>query len=267
MTDAIPTTFTFPNGRTVRRMGYGAMRLTGQPRNYGPYPDWDAGVALLRRARELGVQHIDTARAYGPHWNERIVADALLRDDGTYGDMFVASKGGVDKDATSMTRDTSAAAMARHLGDSLRDLRVGRIDLYYVHSPDGTTPIAESVAALDEARRAGKIDMIGLSNVTRADVEAAQAVAPVAAVQNRYSPADDANPEEEALIDWLAGQGIAYVPHGPLGADPMAHGAKAEPGAALQALLMRSPNVLVIPGTTNVAHLDANVAGLHGAAA
>ncbi|UWR21180.1 aldo/keto reductase [Sulfitobacter sp. S190] len=93
------TTFTFPNGRTINRIGYGAMRLTGQPRNFGPYADWQGGIDLLRRARELGVTHIDTARAYGPHDNERLIADALVDADGNYGEMFIASKGGVEKSA------------------------------------------------------------------------------------------------------------------------------------------------------------------------
>ncbi|WP_299652404.1 aldo/keto reductase [uncultured Tateyamaria sp.] len=252
------TTFSFANGRTVNRIGFGAMRLTGQPRNFGSYPDWQGGIDLLRQARELGVNHIDTARAYGPHHNERLIADALLTDDGTYGDMFIASKGGVEKDATSMSRDTSGATLLRHLDESLANLRTDRIDLYYVHMPDGVTPIAESVAALEQARQAGKIDMIGLSNVTRAQVEEAQKVAPIAAVQNRYSPADTRDDALEKLIDWLDDQGIAFVPHGPLGANPMKHGATVNPQHALQTLLARAPNMLVIPGTTRIAHLQEN---------
>ncbi|MEL6596035.1 MAG: aldo/keto reductase [Pseudomonadota bacterium] len=252
------TTFTYLNGRTVNRIGYGAMRLTGQPRNYGPYPDWEGGIALLRQAREMGVMHIDTARAYGPYYNERLIADALVDETGSYGDMFIATKGGVDKDATSMSRDTSPAALKAHVEDSLRDLRTNKIDLFYVHSPDGKTPVTESVATLDEMRTAGKIGMIGLSNVSKADVEAALKVAPIAAVQNRYSAADPSNAETEDMIDWLAEKGIAFVPHGPLGAHPMKHGALTEPAAALRNLLARSPNILVIPGTTSIAHLEQN---------
>ncbi len=256
--DTLNATFTFPNGKTVNRIGYGAMRLTGQPRNFGPYADWQGGINLLRRARDLGVTHIDTARAYGPHENERIIADALQAADGTYGDMFIASKGGVEKTATSIVRDTSPDTMQRHLRDSLRTLRTDKIDLYYVHAPDGVTSIRDSVAALEEMRQAGKIDMIGLSNVTQAEVEDAMHVAPIAAVQNRYSPVDARDDALEDMIDWLDAQGIAFVPHGPLGANPMQQGAAVDPAKALRTLLSRAPNVLVIPGTTRVAHLEAN---------
>ena len=262
MTSTLNTSFTLLNGRTVNRIGYGAMRLTGQPRNFGPYADWTGGIALLQRARDLGVTHIDTARAYGPHDNERLIADALLSADGSYGEMFIASKGGVETDATSIRRDASPATLRRHLEESLAALRTSMIDLYYVHAPDGITPIEESVAALEEMRQAGKIDMIGLSNVTRAEVERALEVAPVAAVQNRYSPADAPDEEMERMIDWLHDLGIAFVPHGPLGANPMRQGAAVDPGAALRSLLARSPNILAIPGTTSIKHLESNASAL-----
>ncbi|WP_299043133.1 aldo/keto reductase [uncultured Tateyamaria sp.] len=262
MAHDLNTTFTFPNGRTVNRIGYGAMRLTGQPRNFGAYADWQGGIDLLRRARDLGVNHIDTARAYGPHENERLIADALVGDDGRYGGMFIASKGGVEKSATSISRDTTADTMKRHLEDSLASLRTDKIDLYYVHSPDGITPISESVAALEDMRQAGRIDMIGVSNVSRAQVEEALKVAPVAAVQNRFSPADARDGALEEMIDWLNDQGIAFVPHGPLGANPMKQGATVDPGEALRTLLARSPNILVIPGTTTLTHLEDNAAAL-----
>ncbi|WP_299684234.1 aldo/keto reductase [uncultured Tateyamaria sp.] len=258
MTKANNTSFTFLNGRTVNRIGYGAMRLTGQPRNFGPYADWQGGIDLLRRARDLGITHIDTARAYGPHENERLIADALVDQDGRYGEMFIASKGGVEKSATNIRRDTSPEAMIRHLDQSLASLRTNKVDLYYVHAPDGVTPVSASVAALEKMRQAGKIGMIGLSNVSRSEVEAARKVAPIAAVQNRYSPADARDPAQEDMIDWLNDLGIAFVPHGPLGANPMQRGAIVDPGAALRTLLARSPNILAIPGTTTRAHLEDN---------
>ena len=258
----INTEFTFLNGKTVKRIGYGAMRLTGQPRNFGPYADWQGGINLLQRVRDLGITHIDTARAYGPHENERLIADALADEQGGYGDMFIASKGGVEKSATSISRDTRPETMKRHLEESLTNLRTDKIDLYYVHSPDGITPISDSVAALEQARQAGKIDMIGLSNVTRAQVEEALQIAPIAAVQNRYSPADARDEEQEDLIDWLNTKNIAFVPHGPLGANPMRQGATVYPRNALRTLLSRSPNILVIPGTTTIAHLEENAAAL-----
>lgn len=262
MTNDQNETFTFLNGRIVNRIGYGAMRLTGQPRNFGPYADWQGGIDLLRRARDLGINHIDTARAYGPHENEKLIADALVDANGSYGDMFIASKGGVEKTATSLTRDTSPETIKRHLAESLDNLRTDKIDLYYVHAPDGTTPIRDSVAAIEDMRQAGIVDMIGLSNVSRGEVEESLKIAPIAAIQNRYSPADTRDDALEEMIDWLNEQGIAFVPHGPLGANPMKQGATVDPGEALRTLLARAPNVLVIPGTTTIAHLEDNAAAL-----
>ncbi|MEM8853701.1 MAG: aldo/keto reductase [Pseudomonadota bacterium] len=264
MAQSITPTFTFRDGKTINRVGYGAMRLTGQPGNFGPYAAWEEGIALLRRARDLGVQHIDTARAYGPHHNERLIAEALGGADGFDDTLFIASKGGVEKDERGIRRDTRPHTMTHHLDESLRNLKAERIDLYYVHAPDRVTPVAESIAALEEARKAGKIARIGISNVSREQIEEAMAVAPISAVQNRYSPADATDQDLESLIDWLADEGIAFVPHGPLGANPMQRGATTDPRQALLTLLERAPNVLVIPGTTTVAHLEANAAVLPG---
>ncbi len=267
MTNTLNSHFTFFDGTTIPRMGFGAMRLTGQPGNFGPYHDWEGGKALLQRAYALGVRHFDTARAYGPGFNERLIRDALSSPTGGYPtDVFIASKGGVEKDANGIRRDTRPETMVRHLDESLANLGIDRIDLYYVHAPDRATPIRESVAALEEARIAGKIKRIGLSNVSRQELEAAMEVAPISAVQNRYSPADRADPEQEAMVDWLDANGIAFVPHGPLGANPMQRGAKVNPGLALSRLLERAPNVLLIPGTTNQAHLHANIAASAGEA-
>ncbi|MDJ0642870.1 MAG: aldo/keto reductase [Erythrobacter sp.] len=253
--------FKFANGQVVDRIGFGAMRLTGQPGNFGPFHDWDGGKALLRRAYQLGIRHIDTARAYGPGFNERLIAEALQDAKGRFpADLLIASKGGVEKDANGIRRDTRPQSIARHLRESLANLRTDHIGLYYVHAPDGVTPLAASVEVLEDARRAGTIGGVGLSNVSRADVEAALEIAPIMAVQNRYSPADPFDPEQEALIDWLAELGIAYVPHGPLGAHPMRNGAATDPGSALRTLLTRAPNILAIPGTTSRLHLDQNAA-------
>lgn len=134
----------------------------------------------------------------------------------------------------------------------------GPIDLYYLHQRDPDVPIAQSVAALEEARQAGLIARIGVSNASLAQLREAVEAAPIAAVQNRYSPADDEDDEDEedeALIDFTARHGIAFVPHGPLGAHPMRRGAATDPAEVLPALLARAPNVLAIPGTTTIAHL------------
>ena len=259
----LPVDFAFADGLTIPRMGFGAMRLTGQPGNFGPYADPEGGVALVRRALELGVRHLDTARAYGPHENERLIRSALAGAPSGADAAFVATKGGIEKGSPDdIRRDGSPAALRRHVDESLGNLGVEAIDLYYLHGPDARVPIAESVGALEEARRAGKILRIGLSNVDSAQLDEAREVAPIAAVQNRYSPADDPDDALEALIDRTAELGIAFVAHGPLGAHPMRAGAATDPAAALGALLARSPNVLVIPGTTSVRHLEANVAAL-----
>ena len=260
------TTFTFPDGLTVRRLGYGAMRLTGQPGNFGRYADWEGGKALLRTAVADGVQFIDTARAYGPGWNETLIAEALA----PYAeDVVIATKGGIDK-----TGPTSADihangrpdALRLHVEESLRRLQVAQIDLYYLHRPDPRVPFAESVGALEEARRRGEIARIGLSNVTLDQVKEAMQIAPIAAVQNRYDPARGG---DQAVLDFTTEKGIAFVPWGPLGANPMQPGSPFAADAqgsgltvqqALRALLDRAPNILPIPGTRSVAHLRENLA-------
>ena len=262
----IAPTFTFPDGRTVNRIGYGAMRLTGQPGNFGPYPNRDDGITLLHRAVELNIDHFDGARSYGPHHADRILADALA----PYGeDVFVASKGGVEKRADGITADASPEGLRRHVAESRADLAplIGDrpIDLYYLHRPDAAVPFADSIRALEAARQAGEIARIGLSNVTLDQLREAMEIAPISAVQNRYSPADARDDALEALIDATTEAGIAFVPHGPLGAKPMERGAAVEPGEALRTLLARAPNVLVIPGTTTVAHLEENARALEEA--
>jgi aryl-alcohol dehydrogenase-like predicted oxidoreductase len=259
-------TFALGGELTVNRLGYGAMRLTGQPGNFGPYADWEGGKALLRRAVDLGVTLFDTARAYGPGWNEELIAEALH----PYAPgVVIATKGGVDKrSASEIVTDGSPQALRAQVDDALRRLRVERIDLFQLHRVDPKTPIEISVEALDALRRAGKIRLIGLSNVDRDGLDRALAIAPIASVQNRYNRTER---EGDALVDYTAANGIAYIPYGPLGAHPMQPGAPlaqggagAEPGlspaaSALRWLLDRSPNIVVIPGTTSVAHLEENL--------
>lgn len=239
------------------RIGFGAMRLTGQPGNFGPYPDWEGGKALLRRAAQLGVRFFDTALAYGPRHNEAVVADALH----PYADgIVVATKDGIDKRSpTELVRDASPATLARQVDEALGRLRVERIDLFQLHWVDPAVPIEDSVAALEAARRAGKVRHIGVSNVTREELDRALAVAPIASVQNRLNSEER---ESDALVDYTASKGIAFIPYGPLGAHPMQRGARLEPAAALRWLLARSPNIVVIPGTTSVAHLEENLHAL-----
>jgi len=249
----------------VNRIGYGAMRLTGQPGNFGPYADWEGGKALLRRAVDLGVTFLDTARAYGPQWNEKLIAEALHPYEPG---VVVATKGGIDKfSPTQLVRDAGRTALRQQVEHALGNLRVERIDLFQLHWVDPNTPIEVSVAALDEMRREGKIRLIGLCNTDRDQLDRALAVVPIASVQNRYNIAER---EHDALIDYTASKGIAFIPYGPLSAHPMKQGAPlaAERGAktkftpaqeSLAALLRRSPNVIVIPGTTSISHLEENV--------
>lgn len=258
-------TFLLGGEAPVSRIGYGAMRLTGQPGNFGPYADWEEGKRLLRRAIELGVSFIDTARAYGPGWNEKLIVEALH----PYGEnLVIATKGGIDKRSpTELVRDASAATLTRQIDEALIALRRDRIDLFQLHWVDPKTPIEVSVEAMERARRAGKIRLIGLCNVTADEFDRARAIAPIASVQNRYNVVER---EHDALIDLTVEAGAAFIPYGPLGAHPMQQGAPLARGegqgtrtpaqAALRALLDRSPNIVVIPGTTSVRHLEENVA-------
>ncbi len=236
----------------INRLGYGAMRLTGQPGNFGPYEDWQGGVALLRRAAELGVNFFDSAWSYGPETADRIVGDALSDRP-----VVLATKGGVDKpQAGRIVVDGSRAALHRQIDGALSNLKRDRIDLFQLHRVDPATPIEVSVAALAEAQADGRIRHIGLSNVTRAELDRALTVAPIVSVQNRFNLAEQDGGD---LVDYTAARGIAFIPYGPLGASPMQPGARLAPAEALSWLLQRSPNVVVIPGTTSIAHLEQNM--------
>ena len=255
MTQAIETlakTFQFADGPSVNRIGYGAMRLTGQPSNFGPYADWKGGVALLRRAADLGVNFFDSAWSYGPETADRIVGEALEGRD-----LFIATKGGVDKpEPGRIVVDGSRDTLLAQIDRARVNLRRDRIDLFQLHRIDPETPIETSVAALNEAREDGRIGAIGLSNVSVEDLDRALSVAPIASVQNRFNQEDT---RDSDLVDYTAENGIAFIPYGPLGANPMKPGAKLDPKTALAWLLKRSPNIVVIPGTTSVAHLEENL--------
>ena len=249
----VPRSFRIGGALTVDRIGYGAMRLTGQPGNFGAYPDWQGGLALLRRAADLGVTFFDSAWAYGPEAADRIVGEALADRD-----VVIATKGGVDKPAPGrIVVDGSRDTLLRQIERARANLRRDRIDLFQLHRVDPNTPIETSVGALAEAVNAGWIGHIGLSNVTRAQLDRALAVAPVASIQNRFNMAETADAD---LVDHTAEKGIAFIPYGPLGANPMQSGATLPPGQALAWLLRRSPNIIVIPGTTSMAHLEENIA-------
>ncbi len=237
----------------VDRLGYGAMRLTGQPGNFGPYENWEGGIKLLQRAAELGVTFYDSAWAYGPETADRIVGDALGQTD-----VVIATKGGVDKpEAGRIVVDGSRDTLLSQIDKALLNLRRDQIDLFQLHRVDPETPIEVSVAALAEAKADGRINHIGLSNVTKEQLEKAMTIAPIASVQNRFNMSEQ---DDNGLVDFTAEADIAFIPYGPLGANPMQRGAKLASGEALAWLLKRSPNIVVIPGTTSITHLEQNVA-------
>ena len=254
MTNQIKRIFELGGELPVNRLGYGAMRLSGQPGNFGPYPRWDQGKALLQRAVDLGVNFFDSARAYGPEWTDKIIADALH----PYAqDLVIATKGGVDKFAPDqIVTDGSVSTLTRQIDDALLNLKVDQIDLFQLHRIDPNVDIEESVGAIEAARQAGKVRFIGLSNIDQQSLERALTVAPIASVQNRFNQVDEAHSD---LVDYTAERGIAFIPYGPLGAHPMKRGAVLPAQEALAWLLRRSPNIIVIPGTTSIQHLEENV--------
>lgn len=270
----MPVNFSFSIGGDlpVHRIGFGAMRLCGQPGNFGPYPDWQGGIRLLQHAARLGVQLIDTAHPYGPGFNEELIADAFSPYPGG---LVVTTKGGVEKTAPDrIFVDAHPQSLRRFCEASLKRLRRDRIDLYQLHRPDPQVPFTDSVGALADLRTEGKIRHVGLSNVTLEQLELARSIVPIASVQNRYNVLERT---DEPVLDFCTEHGIAYLPWGPLAATPFesgsplagATGVLQSIAAQLQAtqsqvalawLLFRAPNVLPIPGTTSASHLEQNVA-------
>lgn len=268
----ISTTFEIGGDLRVNRIGYGAMRLTGQPGNFGPYADWEGGKHLLRRAVELGVNFIDTAEAYGPGYNEDIIADALHSYPAG---LVIATKGGIHKPAPdNIKADGRPESLRRGVEGSLKRLKRDHIDLYQLHRPDPKVPFAESIQALAELQQDGKIRHIGVSNVTLAQLKEAQAIVAIASVQNRFSLIDRSH---DSLLEYCTQQNIAFIPYGSLGAHPLKRGAplaqaqgvladianrhQVKPNqVALAWLLHRASNILLIPGTTTISHLEENIA-------
>lgn len=251
----ISKTFQLDGKTTVNRLGYGAMRLTGQPSNFGPYPDWQQGIELLQEASRLGVNFFDSAHAYGPGWADQILGEAF---ESYSHKPILATKGGVSKPAPgNIVTDGSAKALNKQIDLALKNLKVEQIDLFQLHRVDPNIAIEESVYALEQARLAGKIRHIGLSNITKKYLDAALSVARIASVQNRFNQSET---EDNELVDYTASKQIAYIPYGPLGAHPMKQGAALPSQEALAWLLERSPNIVVIPGTTNITHLRENIA-------
>ena len=248
---------------SVNRLGFGAMRITGDG-IWGPPKDRAEALAVLRRAVELDVNFIDTADSYGPHVSEELIAEALSPYPQG---LVIATKGGWNRPGPNQwTHDSSAAHLRAAIEGSLKRLRLRRIDVYQLHTPDPQIPFEESVETLAQMREQGKIRLVGLSNVTREHVERARKIVPIVSVQNRYSFADR---EWENVVDYCTQNGIAFIPWFPLGAGKVANEAlnrvaqshRASPlQVALAWLLQRSPIMLPIPGTSSVKHLEENIA-------
>jgi pyridoxine 4-dehydrogenase len=248
---------------TVHRLGYGAMRLTGEG-IWGPPKDRKGALAVLRRAVELDVNFIDTADSYGPHVNEELIAEALFPYPSG---LVVATKGGWNRPGPNQwTHDASPSHLRAAVEGSLKRLRLARIDVYQLHTPDPVVSFEASVETLAELRNEGKIRLVGLSNVTQEHIERARKIVPIASVQNRYSFADR---EWDYVVDYCQSNRIAFIPWFPLAAGRVAgevldriartHGAS-RTQIALTWLLRRSPIMLPIPGTSSVEHLEQNVA-------
>jgi pyridoxine 4-dehydrogenase len=252
----------------LSRVGYGAMQLAG-PGVFGPPKDRDAAIAVLRAAVDLGINHIDTADFYGPYVTNALIREALAPYPS---DLHIVTKVGARRDSSGgWLHARTPAELRAQVHDNLRHLGLDVLDVVNLRTGgvEGPEPgsIAEQFGALAELRQQGLVRHLGLSTVTAGQLAEAQAIAPVVCVQNLYNIA---RRDDDALVDLTARQGIAYVPYFPLGGfTRLQSGALQEVAdrigtppmaVALAWLLRRSPNILLIPGTSSVAHLRENVA-------
>ena len=246
----------------VYRLGFGAMRLTGEG-IWGPPKDRKSALAVLRRAVELDVNFIDTADSYGPFVSEELIAEALYPYPRG---LVIATKGGWNRPGPNQwTHDATPSHLRKAVEGSLKRLRLDRIDVYQLHVPDPVVSFDTSVETLAELRNQGKIRFVALSNVTQEHIERARRIVPIVSVQNRYSFADR---EWDYVVDYCQRNRLAYIPWFPLGAgkvagevlNRVAEAHNASPTQiALAWLLRRSPFMLPIPGTSSVEHLEQNV--------
>jgi len=248
---------------SVHRLGFGAMRLTGEG-IWGPPRDRSGALAVLRRAVELGVDFIDTADSYGPNVSEELIAEALFPYPAA---LVIATKGGWNRPGPNQwTHDATPGHLRKAVEGSLKRLRLDRIDVYQLHIPDPVVSFEASVETLAQLRNEGKIRLVALSNVTQEHIERARKIVPIVSVQNRYSFGDR---EWEYVVNYCERNGIAFIPWFPLGAGKVAgeilgriaQAHRASPTQiALAWLLRRSPVMLPIPGTSSIEHLEDNVA-------
>jgi pyridoxine 4-dehydrogenase len=261
--------FQIGGGLPVRRLGFGAMQLTG-PGIWGPPRNRANAVAVLRRAVELGVNFIDTADVYGPGDNERLIREALRPYPP---DLVIATKAGLVRSGPGTRTNPGFAVngtpahIRRAVDGSLRDLGVERIDLYQLHRVDPATPLEETMDVFRALREEGKIKHIGLSEVSVEQIERARAVVEIATVQNVYSLA---NRKHDSVLAHCESRGIGFIPFWPLHLEALAGSetltriavqtASTPPQVALAWLLKKSAATILIPGTSSVAHLEENVA-------
>jgi aryl-alcohol dehydrogenase-like predicted oxidoreductase len=267
-------TLTIGGDLKVHRLGFGAMRITGDG-IWGPPHDRQEALAVLRRALELGINLIDTADSYGPEVSENLIAEALYPYPQ---DLVIATKGGLVRPGPDQwVPDGRPEHLREALEGSLQRLRLDHIDIYQFHRPDPKVPFEESVAVLARMREEGKIRHVGLSNVTIEQLAQAQQIVPIVSVQNRYNlisrESENMTVEQsEQITDICEKQGIAFIPWFPLATgdlaregsplDQIARRHNAKPGQiALAWLLMRSSTTLPIPGTSSVKHLEENTMG------
>ncbi|MEJ7781934.1 MAG: aldo/keto reductase [Solirubrobacteraceae bacterium] len=264
MTIADAGTFTIAD-RTVHRLGFGAMRITGEG-IWGPPADRERALAVLRRSRELGVDLIDTANSYGPEVSEELIAQALHPYDE---DLTIATKAGLTRSGPGEWHaDCRPESLKRECEGSLKRLMVDSIDLFQLHTVDRKVPYEESVGTLKELQDEGKIRHIGVSNVSVEQLEQARGIVEVHTVQNRFNLTDRGH---EDVLDHCEHEGIGFIPYFPLAAGdlarpggPLAEAAQrhdATPAqVALAWLLQRSEVMLPIPGTGSPEHLEENAA-------
>jgi pyridoxine 4-dehydrogenase len=256
-------TLTLAGDLTVNRMGFGAMRLTGRG-IWGPPRDRSEAIRVLQRAIELGVNFIDTADSYGPHVAEELIAEALH----PYPGVVIATKGGLERPGPDRWVENGRPEyLRRQLEGSLQRLKLDRIDLWQLHRIDPKVPADEQFGVMRDFQREGLVRHLGLSEASAEDMDLARQIVPLVSIQNRYNVVDRKWEDEVAYCER---EQIAFIPWFPLSAGSLSEGGPLHRVArrhgatvyqvALAWLLAHSPNMLVIPGTSSVAHLEENVA-------
>jgi len=247
---------------TVARLGFGAMRITGEGIWAEP-PDRDRAKATLRRAVELGITFVDTADSYGPHVSETLIAEALYPYPD---DLVIATKGGLLRPGPGRWESDGRPDHLREVCEgSLQRLRLEQIPLYQFHRPDPKVPVSESVGALAELKAAGKIRHIGVSNFNEHQLQEAQAITPVVSVQNRFNATDRSS---DSMVDRCEQEGLTFLPWAPISqsdansavADAARRHGATQHQIVIAWLLARSPAMLPIPGTGSPEHVEENVA-------